>query len=130
MGEALVVMMMAMTMRLEVDMGGELHSAIWKALRLSMLAWAFVVMGVGLVLLVAGNLVEALHTEALHLVTSVLGGCLGLSHSRDDLGEDTAQDSLTFGIWRVWRDGNGLDVMKDEMLRNVSFELCKENCKG
>ncbi len=38
-GEALVVVMMvALPVRLEMDVGGELHGAIWKAVRHSMLA--------------------------------------------------------------------------------------------
>lgn len=59
--EALVFVMVAIAERPEVDMGGKLHGAIWKAVRHSMLAWALVVMGVGLVF-VPGKLVEALHT--------------------------------------------------------------------
>ncbi len=71
-------------------------------------------------ILVARKLVEALHTETLHLVASAMGGCLGLSHSRNDLGKDTAQDGFTFGVRRVWRDGNSLDGMADN-LQKVGF---------
>ena len=87
-----------------------------------MLAWALVVVvvGLGLVLLMAHELVEAPHTETLHLVAGALGGCLGLGHSRDHLGKETAHGGLTFGVWRVWIDRNGLDIVEEE-LQNVSF---------
>lgn len=120
MGEARVVMVVSVTVRLKVDVGGELHGAIWKTVRHPMLA--LLVVGLGLVVLMAHKFVEALHAETLHLVARGLGGCLGLSHSCDDLGEDTAQDGLTFGVWRIWRDGNGLGGVKDE-LQNVGSRL-------
>ena len=115
-GDSFMVMMVAMTLRLELDVGWKLHGAIWKTVRHSMLAWALVVvMGLSLVLLVADKLVDASHTETLHLVASALGGCFGLGYSRDDLGKETAHGSLTFGVGRVWIDGNGLDGVKEEL---------------
>ena len=110
-----MVMMMAMTVRPKVDVRGELHGAIWKAVRHSMFAGTLVMMGVGDMILVADELVEALHTETLHLVASTLGGCLGLSHAGNDLAKDTAQDSLTFGVRRVGGDRNGFDGVEDKL---------------
>ena len=81
-----------------------------------MLAWTLVVVvGLGLVLLMAHKLVEAPHAETLHLVAGALGGCLGLGHSRDDLGKETAHGGLTFGVWGVWIDRNGLDGVEEEL---------------
>lgn len=92
--------MVTMAVRLEVNVGGKLHGAIWKAVRHFMLAWTFVVVRVGVkVVLVPGELVEALHTETLHLVAGSLGRRLGFGHASDHLGEDAAQDSFTFGVW-------------------------------
>lgn len=54
-----------------------------------MLARALVVVGMRVVL-VPRELVEALHTEMLHLVASGLGRCLGFGHASDRLGEDAA----------------------------------------
>lgn len=123
MDEPLVVVVVAMAVRLELDVGGELHGAIWKAVRHSMLARALVVVGMGVgVVLVPCELVEALHTETLHLVAGSLGRCLGSGNTGDHLGEDAAQDGLTFGVWGVWREGNGLGGVEDE-LDNVSFQL-------
>ena len=65
-----------------------------------MLAWALVVVGVG-VRLVPGELVEALHTETFHLMAGSLGRGLGFGHASDHLGEDAAQDGLTLGVWGV-----------------------------
>ena len=115
-----MVMVVDMTVRLEVDVGGELHGAIGKTETRSMLACALVVMRLVMVVLMTDDLVEALHTETLHLVASALGGCLGLSHSCDGFGKETAQGGLTFGVWRVRRDGNGLSRVEDE-LQNVGF---------
>ena len=101
--EALVDVVVAMAVRLEVDVGGELpelQAAIWKAVRHSMLAWTLVVVRVGVeVVLVPGELVETLHTETLHLVAGSLGRRLGFGDAGDHLGEDAAQDGLTFGVW-------------------------------
>lgn len=121
MDEPLVVVVMAMTVWLELDVGGELHGTIGKAVRHSMLAGALVVVGVGVVL-VPRELVEALHTETLHLVASSLGRRLGFGDTGDHLGEDAAQDGLTFGVWGVWREGNGLGGVEDE-LDNISLRL-------
>ena len=105
---------MAMTERLEMDVGRELHGAIWKTVRHSVLAWALVmVVRVGRVLFVANKLVDALHTETLHLVAGALSGCFGLGYSGDNLGEETAQIRLTFGVWRVWIDRNGLSGVEE-----------------
>ena len=98
MDEAVVFVMVAMAERLEVNMGGELHGAIWKAVRHSVLAWALVLVGLG-VIFVPNKLVEALHTETLHLVAGSLGGCLGFGHTGNHLGKDAAQDGLTFSVW-------------------------------
>lgn len=115
-----MVMMVTMNVRLEVDMGGELHGAIWKAVRHAMLGWTLVMVRLSLVVLMTDKLVEALHTETLHLVTGALGGCLSLGHSCDNFDFETAQSSLALGVWRVWRDRNGLSGVEDE-LKNVSF---------
>ena len=128
-GDTFMVMMVAMTMRLELDVGWELHGTIWKTVGHSMLAWAQVVVRLGLVVLMAHKLVEAPHTETLHLVAGALGRCFGLGHSRDDLGKETAHGGFTFGIWRVWIDGNGLDGVKEE-LQNVSFGLWRGVYEG
>ena len=121
MDKALVVVMMTMAVRLEVDVRRELHGAIWKAVRHSMLAWTLVVVGMG-VRLVPAELVEALHTETFHLMAGSLGRRLGFGDAGDHLGEDAAQDGLTFGVWGVWRDGDGLGGVEDE-LDDVSFNL-------
>lgn len=118
--DTIMVVMVAMTVRLEVDMGGELHSAIWKTVRHSMLGWTLVMVRFGLVVLMTDELVEALHTETLHLVTGALSGCLGLGYSCDDFDFETAQGSLALGVWRVWGDGNGLSGVEDE-LQSVGF---------
>lgn len=123
-----MAVMVAMTVRFEVYVGGKLHGAIWKAVRHSMLAWAFVVVGMGVVL-VPGELVEALRTEKLHLVAGSLGRRLGFGHASDHLGEDAAQDGLTFGVWGVWRDRDGLGGVKDE-LENVSSTLWNKGMIG
>lgn len=122
-----MMVMVAMAVRLEVNVGGELgelHGAIWKAVRHSMLACALVV-GVRVVL-VPSELVEALHTETLDLVAGSFGGSLGFGHACNHLGEDAAQDGLTFGIWGVRRDGNGLGGVEDE-LDTISFKLWKRD---
>ena len=126
MAEALVVVMVAMTVRLEVDVGWKLHGAIWKAVWHSiMLAWTLVMVGVRVrmrVVLVARELVEALHTETLHLVAGSLSRRFGLGHAGDHLGEDAAQNGLTLGVWGVWRERDGLGRVEDE-LENVSVEF-------
>lgn len=116
--------MVAMAVRLEMDVGGELHGAVWKAVRHShsMLSRALVVVRVGVgVVLVSCELVEALHTEALHLMASSLGRRLGLGDTSEHLGEDAAQDGLAFGVWGVRREGNGLGGVQDKLV-NVSLE--------
>lgn len=85
-----------------------------------MLGWTLVMVRLGLVVLVTDKLVEALHTETLHLMTGAHGGCLGLGYSCDDFNFETAQGSLTLGVWRIWRDGDGLGGVEDE-LQNVGF---------
>ena len=95
-----MVVVVAMAVRLELNVGGELHGAIWKAVRHSMLARALVVVGMGVrVVLVPRELVEALHTETLHLVASSLCRRLGFGNTGNHFGEDAAQDGLTFGVW-------------------------------
>lgn len=112
-----------MAVRLEVNVGGELHGAVWKAVRHAMLALTLVVIGVGVVL-VPGELVEALHTEMLDLMAGGLGRILGFGHAGDHLCEDAAQDGLTFGVWGVWRNGDSLDGVEDELII-VYFQLSK-----
>ena len=116
MGDTFVVMMVAMTMRLELDVSRELHGAIWKTVRHSMFAWALVVVvGLGLVLLMTHKLVEAPHAETLHLMAGALGGCFGLGYACGDLGKETAYGGLTFGVWRVWINGNEFDGVEEEL---------------
>lgn len=112
-----MVVMVAVTVRLEVDVRGELHGPIWKAVRHSMIAGAVMWMRV---MFVPSELVQAFHTETLHLVAGSLSRRLGFGHAGNHFGEDAAQDGLTFGIWRVWRDRDGLGGMGDE-LDNVSL---------
>ena len=125
MDEALVVVVVDMAMRFEGNVGGELHSTIWETVRHPMVARTLVVVGVGLVL-VPSELVEAFHTETLHLVTGSLGRRLRFGHASNHLGKNAAQNSLTLGVWGVWRDGDGLSGVKYE-LDSVSFMLCKRN---
>lgn len=117
MEEALVVVVVAMAVRLEVNVRGKLHGAVWKSVGHSILAWTLVVMGMGMgvgVVLVAGELVEAFHTEMLDLMAGSLGRILGFGHAGDHFGEDAAQDGFTFGVWGVWRNGDSLDGVEDE----------------
>ena len=118
--------MVTVTRGVEAEVGWELHGAIWKAVRHSMLAWTMVVVMVRLDL-VANKLVEALYAETLHLVAGALGGCLGPGHSRDDLGEETAHGRLTFCVRGVWIDRDGLERMEEE-LQSVSLRLWKQMC--
>ena len=115
-----MVVMVAMAVRPKVEVGGELHGAIWEAVRHPMLLWTLVVVGMGVVL-VPGELVEALHTETLHLVASSLGRRLGFGHTGDHLGEDAAQNGLALGVWGVRRHGDIFGRMKNE-LDKFSFE--------
>lgn len=85
-----------------------------------MLARALVVVRVEVVF-VSCELVEALHTETLDLMASSYGRRLGFGDASKDLGEDAAQDGLTFGVWGIWGEWNGLGGVKDK-LENVSFE--------
>lgn len=120
-----MVVMVAMAVRFEVDVGGKLHGAIWKAVRHSMLAWTLMMVGMGMgmeLVFVSRELVEALHTETLHLVAGSFSRRLGLGHARDHLGEDAAQDGLAVGVGGVWRDGDGLGGVEDE-LNKISFWL-------
>ena len=84
-----------------------------------MLAWTLVVMGVGVVL-VPGEFVEALRTEMLDLMAGGLDRILGFGHASDQLCEDAAQDGLTFGVWGVWRNGDILDGVEDELILLIS----------
>ncbi len=79
--------------------------------------------GVGVVL-VPCELVEALHTEAFHLVAGSLGRRLGFSDASEHLGEDATQDGFTFGVWGVRRDWDGLGGVQDE-LHDVSLDVWK-----
>lgn len=124
--EALVVVVVVdMALRFKGNVGGELHSTIWEAVRHSMVARTLVMVRVGLVL-VPSELVEAFHTETLHLVTGSLGRRLRFGHANDHFGKDAAQDSLTLGVWGVWRDGDGLGGVKYE-LNSVSSMICKRD---
>ena len=122
------VVVVAIAEGLEVDVGRELHGAVWKAMRHSMLAWALVVVWVGLGL-VPGELMEAFHTEMLHLVAGGLSRRLGFGHASHHFREDAAQNGLTFGVWGVWRDRDGLGRVEDE-LDDFSFQLWKRDDRG
>ena len=72
---------------------------------------------------------EAFHTEMLHLMAGGLSRRLGFRHASHHFREDAAQNGLTFGVWRVWRDRDGLGGVEDE-LDGSSFQLWKRDDRG
>lgn len=61
----------------------------------------------------AGELVEAFDAETFHLVRGALGGCFGLVHAGEELGEDAAENILTLGVGRVGGGGDGGDGVEN-----------------
>lgn len=124
---AMVLVMLSMvTSGLELNVGRKNHRAVRKTVGHAALV-TLVMRAV--VVLVAGELVEAFHAEALHSVGYALGGCFGLVHAGDDFGEDAAEDVFTFGVGCVGGGWNDIDGLESELgnVSNASYGVDKCN---
>ena len=110
-----VVAVAVMIHRLELNVAGKFHDTIGTAVGNGHATFVAFVMLTLVMMLVAGELVEAFHADTLHLVSGALGGGLGFVDADHKLGEDATEDAFTSGIWGVRRSGDGGDGMKCQL---------------
>lgn len=108
----------------EMNVGRKFHCSIWAAIR-SVWNWAIL----GNREFVAGEVREALHTEAFDLVSYGFCTGLGLLHASYHLREDAANHVATLCVLGFGIDGDGVHGVECELL-NVNLLLLEIGYQG